>query len=142
MLLYYGFIVVDQMKTLCLGFNVNCFRFLKQNWLNCSYGRMTENAFDPLPLPSGVSVPMCFCGDPCKVSKSDDENTYRQRYWMCSNFTFEPRLRQRRINKTSSVSVLTPRQHSRCNSKPPKDTTTNRYSLVTFQCFHLKIITL
>nr|TKW31903.1 hypothetical protein SEVIR_2G136600v2 [Setaria viridis] len=25
------------------------------------------NAFDPLPLPSGVPVPMCFCGDPCKT---------------------------------------------------------------------------
>ena len=80
-------------ETLGLGFNVNCFRFLKRNWLNCSYGRMTENAFDPLPLPSGVLVPMCFCSDPCKVAKSDEEDTYRQRYWMCSNFAFEPTLR-------------------------------------------------
>ena len=47
---------------------------------DCSYGRMTGNAFDPLPLPSGVLVPMCFCGDPCKLAKSDEENTYRQRY--------------------------------------------------------------
>ena len=60
---------------------------------------MTENAFDPLPLPSGVSVLMCFCDDPCKVAKSDEEDTYRQMYLMCSNFTFEPVLRQRRINK-------------------------------------------
>nr|TKW26452.1 hypothetical protein SEVIR_3G190300v2 [Setaria viridis] len=59
---------------------------------------MTRNTFDPLPLPSGV-LPMCFCGDPCKVAKSDTEDTYKQRYWMCSNFTFEPTLRQRRINK-------------------------------------------
>ncbi|XP_066320162.1 uncharacterized protein [Miscanthus floridulus] len=32
-----------------------------------SYGRMTENTFDPLPLPSGVPVPMCFYSDPCKT---------------------------------------------------------------------------
>jgi hypothetical protein len=44
---------------------------------------MTGNAFDPLPLPSGVPVPMCWCGDPCKVAKSDEEDTCRQRYWMC-----------------------------------------------------------
>ena len=86
-------------ETLGLGFNVNCFRFLERNWLYCSYGRMTENAFDLLPLSSGVPVPMCFCGDPCKVAKSDEEDMYRQRYWMCSNFTFEPTLRQCRINK-------------------------------------------
>ena len=42
-------------ETLGVGFNVNCFRFLERKWLNCSYGRMTENAFDPLSLPSGVS---------------------------------------------------------------------------------------
>ena len=60
---------------------------------------MTGNVFDPLPLSSGVPVPMCFCDDPCKVAKSDEEDTYRQRYGMCSNFAFEPTLRQRRINK-------------------------------------------
>ncbi|XP_066354398.1 rRNA-processing protein CGR1-like [Miscanthus floridulus] len=60
---------------------------------------MTGNAFDPLPLPSSVPVPMCFYGDPYKVAKSDEEDTYRQRYWMCFNFAFEPILRQRRINK-------------------------------------------
>ena len=53
---------------------------------------MTENVFDQLPLASGVPVPMCFCDDPCKVAKSDEEDTYRQRYWMCSNFAFEPTL--------------------------------------------------
>ncbi|KAK8462072.1 hypothetical protein SEVIR_1G141301v4 [Setaria viridis] len=64
-----------------------------------SYGaKKTGNAFDPLPLPSGVPVPMCFCGDPCKVAKSEEHATYRQRYWMCSNFAFEPTFRQRRIN--------------------------------------------
>ena len=60
---------------------------------------MTGNAFDQLPLPSGVLVPMCWCGDPCKVAKSDEEDTYMQRYWMYANFAFEPILRQRRINK-------------------------------------------
>ena len=59
-------------ETLGVGFYVNCFRFLEQKLLNCSYDRMTENAFDPLPLPSGVLVPMCFYGDPCKVAKSDE----------------------------------------------------------------------
>nr|XP_034587828.1 uncharacterized protein LOC117850127 isoform X2 [Setaria viridis] len=64
-----------------------------------SYGRMTGNSFDPLPLPSGVPVLMCFCGDPCKVAKSNAEDTYKQKYWMCFNFTFEPTLHQQRINK-------------------------------------------
>ena len=90
---------MHQIETLGLGFNVNCFRFLERNWLNCSYGRMTRNAFNPFALPSGVLVPMCFCGDPCEVAKSDEEDTYRQRYWMCANFVFEPTLRLRRINK-------------------------------------------
>ncbi|XP_066347491.1 uncharacterized protein [Miscanthus floridulus] len=60
---------------------------------------MTENAFDPLPVSSSVPFPMCWCGDPCKVAKSDEDDTYRQRYWMCANFAFEPTLRQRHINK-------------------------------------------
>ena len=84
-------------ETLGVGFNVNCFRFLERKCLNYSYGQMTENAFDPLPLPSGV--PVCFCGDPCKVAKSDEGDTYRLRYCMCSNFVFECTLRQRRIDK-------------------------------------------
>ena len=32
-----------------------------------------DNAYARLPLPSGVPVPMCFCGDPCKVVKSEEE---------------------------------------------------------------------
>ena len=72
-----GSLLCIKWEMLGLGFNVNCFRFLEQNWLNCSYGQMTGNAFDQLPLSSGVPVPMCFCGDPCKVAKSDEENTYR-----------------------------------------------------------------
>jgi hypothetical protein len=55
------------------------------------------NAYERLPLPSGVPVPMCFCGDPCKVAKSDEEDMYLQRYWMCSNYVFEPPLRAIRI---------------------------------------------
>ena len=89
----------NKWKTLGLGFNVHCFRFLEQNWFNCSYGRMTGNAFDPLPLPSSVPAPMCFCGNPCKVAKSDEDDTYRHMYWMCANFVFSPTLHQRRINK-------------------------------------------
>ena len=72
-----GSLLCIKWETLGLGFNANCFRFLKRNWLNCNYGRMTGNIFDPLPLPSGVPVSMCFRGDPCKVAKSDEEDTYR-----------------------------------------------------------------
>jgi len=39
---------------------------------------------------------MCFCGDPCKVDISKDEETYKQRYWMCSNFAWELTPEQRR----------------------------------------------
>ena len=55
-------------ETLGVRFNLNCFRFLERKWLNYSYDRMTGNAFDPLSLPSGVLVSMCFCGDPYKVA--------------------------------------------------------------------------
>ncbi|RCV10526.1 hypothetical protein SETIT_2G118500v2 [Setaria italica] len=48
---------------------------------------------------------MCFCGDPCKVAKFDAENTCWQSYWMCSNFQFEPTLRQRCINKMTSPPI-------------------------------------
>ena len=43
-------------------------------------------------------MPICFCGDPYKVAKSDEEDTYGQRYWMCANYAFEPTIAQRRIN--------------------------------------------
>jgi hypothetical protein len=72
-------------------------RFLERNNLNFRKGPLIENAFDPLPLPSGVPVPMCFCGDPCKVVKSDEEDTYMQRYWMCANYIYQPTITQRRI---------------------------------------------
>ena len=94
-----GLLLCIKWETLGLGFNVNYFQFLERIWLNYSYGRMTENAFDLLPLPSGVPVPMCFYSDLYKVAKSDEEDMYRQRYWMCSNFVFEPTLRQCHINK-------------------------------------------
>ena len=83
-----GSLLSIKWETLGLRFNVNYFWFLEQNWLNCSYGRMTRNVFDPLPLPSGVPVPMCFCGDPYKVAQFDEEDMYKQRYWICANFTF------------------------------------------------------
>jgi hypothetical protein len=59
---------------------------------------LTGTAFDPLPLPTGVPVPMCFYGDPCKVDKSEDHDTCRQRYWMCANYAFELTIVHRRMN--------------------------------------------
>jgi len=94
-----GSFMCNKWKILGLWFNGLCFRFLERNCFICSYVRMTENAFDPLPLPSSILVPMCFCDDPYKVAKSDEEDTYMQSNWMCDNFTFEPTLRQRRITK-------------------------------------------
>ena len=57
----------------------------------------TGDAYVRLPLPSGVPVSMCFCGDPCKVDVSIKEGTYKQRYRMCANYTFDPTPRQIRI---------------------------------------------
>ena len=94
-----GSFLCNKWKTPRFKFNGHCFRFLERNWFICSYSQMTENAFDPLPLPSSVPVPIFFCGDPCKVAKSDEDDTYRLRYWMCVNFAFEPTLRHHRINK-------------------------------------------
>jgi hypothetical protein len=51
---------------------------------------------------------MCFCGDPCKVDKSEDHDTYRQRYWMCANFAFEPTIVQRRMNLMVRIVSRTP----------------------------------
>ena len=72
-----GSLVCIKWGILGLGFNVNSFWFLERNWFIYSYGWMIENAFDPLPLSSGIPVPTYFCGDPCKVAKSDEEDTYR-----------------------------------------------------------------
>ncbi|WVZ81890.1 hypothetical protein U9M48_029221 [Paspalum notatum var. saurae] len=46
------------------------------------YGRMA--------IPAGLVPPMCFCGDPCKLEMSDEEETFRQRYRMCANRAFDP----------------------------------------------------
>jgi hypothetical protein len=51
---------------------------------------MTGTAFTRLSLPSGVLVSMCYCNDPYKVAKSDEEETYKQRYLMCGNYAFDP----------------------------------------------------
>lgn len=59
--------------------------------------QLVGNAFARLPLPSGVPVPMCYCGDACRVARSDEEDTYRQRYWMCHNYAFDPTPQQIRI---------------------------------------------
>ena len=66
----------------------------------------TGDAFVPLPLPSGVPVPVCLCGDPCKVAKSDEEDTYKQRYWMCANYAFDPTPRQIRIGLLVRIYIL------------------------------------
>ncbi|XP_066343414.1 uncharacterized protein [Miscanthus floridulus] len=65
-----------------------------------SYGRQRANPYDLKPLPEGVPRPMCFYGDPCKVDISEDEETYRQRYWMCPNYAWEPTKQQRRASFT------------------------------------------
>jgi hypothetical protein len=58
---------------------------------------MTGTAFTCLPLPSDVPVPMYFCGNPCKVAKSNEEESYNHRYWMNKNYVFDPTLCQIRI---------------------------------------------
>jgi hypothetical protein len=83
-------------KPLVFRFIVICFVILEKNLLNCSYGRMIESPYVPKLLSSSVPIPICFCGDPCKVDISKDETTYKQRYWMCFNFAWEPIERQRR----------------------------------------------
>ncbi|KAJ1267757.1 hypothetical protein BS78_07G082400, partial [Paspalum vaginatum] len=30
----------------------------------------------------------------CKIEKSDEEETFRQRYWMCGNWAFDPPLKE------------------------------------------------
>ena len=67
-----------------------------RNYFGCSYGLARESPYTLKPLPEGVPVPMCYCGDPCKVDVSEDDETYQQRYWMCSNFAWEPTEKQRR----------------------------------------------
>ncbi|CAL4913581.1 unnamed protein product [Urochloa decumbens] len=51
------------------------------------------------PIPDGLTPPMCFCGDPCKVERSAEDDTWRQRYWMCANWAFDPLERAVQIGK-------------------------------------------
>jgi hypothetical protein len=34
----------------------------------------------------------CFCGDVCKMEVSGEYKTLWQRFWMCNNLTYNPRL--------------------------------------------------
>ncbi|KAF0928991.1 hypothetical protein E2562_011079, partial [Oryza meyeriana var. granulata] len=38
--------------------------------------------------PICMSLPMCWCGDDCKVAISEQYHTYQQRYWMCANYAY------------------------------------------------------
>ncbi|WVZ94754.1 hypothetical protein U9M48_040616 [Paspalum notatum var. saurae] len=55
-----------------------------------------------MPIPAGLVPPMCFCGDPCKMEMSDEEETFRRRYWMCGNWAFDP------LEKTVLRGILEP----------------------------------
>ncbi|KAJ1255403.1 hypothetical protein BS78_K245100 [Paspalum vaginatum] len=46
--------------------------------------------YSRMPIRAGMVPPMCFCGDPCKMEASDEEETYRRRYWMYGNWAFDP----------------------------------------------------
>ncbi|WVZ59269.1 hypothetical protein U9M48_009437 [Paspalum notatum var. saurae] len=46
--------------------------------------------YSRMAIPAGLVPPMCFCGDPCKLEMSDEEETFRRRYWMCANWAFDP----------------------------------------------------
>lgn len=42
-------------------------------------------------IPKGVEVPMCFCGDRCKLVKSELLGScYGMRWFMCANYEYEP----------------------------------------------------
>lgn len=44
-----------------------------------------------MPIPSDLVVPMCFCGDPCMLQRSEEmDDTYGRRYFMCANWAFDP----------------------------------------------------
>ena len=41
--------------------------------------------------PTGVDVPMCFCGDRCKVvSSAMMGDFYGMRWFMCPNYAYDP----------------------------------------------------
>jgi hypothetical protein len=42
-------------------------------------------------VPQGVHVPMCFCGDLCKLVKSQAlGDFYGMRFLMCDNYAYDP----------------------------------------------------
>jgi hypothetical protein len=67
---------------------------------------MTGTAFTHLTLPSGVPVPMHYCGDPYKIAKSDKEEIYNQRYWMCDNYAFNSIPYQIRIGLMVRILII------------------------------------
>jgi hypothetical protein len=90
----YAFIVVHHMVN--PRFRVNCYllSFIRTKFVVVMAG------WPEVPTTQSRSLAVCqgpcaFCGDPCKVDISEDETTYRQRYWMCSNYAWEPTERQR-----------------------------------------------
>ncbi|KAF0933858.1 hypothetical protein E2562_019307, partial [Oryza meyeriana var. granulata] len=38
--------------------------------------------------PISVPPPMCWYGDDCKVTISEKDHTYQQRYWTCTNYAY------------------------------------------------------
>ncbi|CAN6272755.1 unnamed protein product [Urochloa humidicola] len=59
-------------------------------------------------VPEGVHVPMCFCGDLCKLMKSKVLGVYYgMRFFMCDNFEYDPpklsgRMRPKWLDKEQS----------------------------------------
>jgi hypothetical protein len=43
------------------------------------------------PKPEGEE-PECYCGDVCKMEVSGDYRTLWQRFWMCNNLSYDPKL--------------------------------------------------
>jgi hypothetical protein len=48
------------------------------------------------PKPEGPRLE-CFCGDTCKMEVSGDYKTLGQRYWMCDNLAYDPKLGQQEV---------------------------------------------
>jgi hypothetical protein len=44
-----------------------------------------------VPVPRGIHVPMCFCGDDCKLVQCKVVgDVYGMRFWMCNNYDHSP----------------------------------------------------
>lgn len=44
-----------------------------------------------VPVPRGINVPMCFCGDDCKLVQCKVlGDPYGMRFWMCNNYDHSP----------------------------------------------------